>query len=950
MKRKWFSAVFLLALAAPVCFGQGSAINGQIDGTVTDAAGANIVNATVQVTNVSTGFSQRSQTAESGLFRFNVLPLGTYEISVDLAGFAPVKRSGITLTAGSIRTVDITLQVGAVSTEVNVMAADAVMTDPDRTDIGSTLSSNTITNLPLVSRNPYNFILFQPNVSGHPNTEFGVPRKLDANGFNGRINYQVDGGNNTESDRAGIRLIPISNTYVDQIVQVNNGFAPEFGNTVGTVFNTITKSGTNDFHGEAGYLFRRTDFNARPALLQPSQATPQINVNSYLADGGGRLIRDKLFFYGSFEHVKRDLPSVISVTPATVSLLGLPANYAAAIPFGQSLYFYMFKADWQLNDKNRLSFRYNHHSNDSPFNNGGGQVLLPLTYNFIDRSHSGAFQLISTLSSNTVNEFRFQVPTRTQSQNRFAPNVDGPTINVAGVAQFGGPNQVGFQYTETTPEFSDNFNWNKGSHSLKFGFSYRAVLDTQTQATSATYTFPNPAAYLAAVNGTNPKGYSGYSQTFGNPSIDYNSTFLGFYAQDTWKPRANTSITYGVRYDIYKVPQATSSSLYPDSQSFRTDFNNFGPRVGLSHGFGQDQKTVLKISGGIFFDPPQTDQYRRAILNNGSPIFFNISATPAAVFAPTFPQVFTALPTGFALATQDITTVSKDFRTLYSSNGNVTLTREIGANMVISASYLFTRGNGLPVYRNINLVPSGATLADGRPIFGTTRVFPGFNNITSAESVGQSTFSAGNLSLTRRLSKGIEFFATYTWAHATDDAPEQNNIDSGAFLLSDPTNRHRDKANSLTDRRHSFNANAVLTPRYEVSNKMASAFINGYMLSLAFVAQSGDVFNLASNKILNGDASTSATFQRPLYIGRNTIRGPAVYQLDARFTRDFRFRERFSLQAFAESTNVLNHDNVTGLSTTAQVDVGGNILVNPTLAHTNALDQRLIQLGFRFIF
>ena len=91
-------------------------------------------------------------------------------------------------------------------------------------------------NLPLVSRNPLNFILLQPNVSGHSNTEFGVPRKVDANGFNDRINYQLDGSSNVESDRAGIRLLPISETWIQEVQAVNNGFAPEFGNTVGTLF------------------------------------------------------------------------------------------------------------------------------------------------------------------------------------------------------------------------------------------------------------------------------------------------------------------------------------------------------------------------------------------------------------------------------------------------------------------------------------------------------------------------------------------------------------------------------------------------------------------------------------------------------------------------------------------------------------------------------------------
>jgi hypothetical protein len=162
------------------------------------------------------------------------------------------------------------------------------------------LDQSATSNLPLGSRNPYNFILFQPNVSGRANTEFGVPRKVNANGFNGRINYQLDGSNNTESDRSGTRLIPISNTYVEEVHQVSNGFAPEFGNTVGTVFNTITKSGTNDYHGEVAYIFRRTPFSARPKLLPAAAPSPEVNVNSYAADAGGCIVRDRLFFFGSF--------------------------------------------------------------------------------------------------------------------------------------------------------------------------------------------------------------------------------------------------------------------------------------------------------------------------------------------------------------------------------------------------------------------------------------------------------------------------------------------------------------------------------------------------------------------------------------------------------------------------------------------------------------------------
>src|SRR5207244_4209951 len=250
------------AALLPRCFGQASAMNGEINGIVTDPSGAAVAGAAVQVSNRETGFRQSSKTGDTGLYRFGLLPLGSYDVEAQAAGFAAAKRTGIVLTAGYIATVDVPLALAGTVTSVEVTSA-ALITDPGRIDLGSTLDENLTRNLPLVSRNPYNFILFQPNVSGRANTEFGVPRKINANGFNGRINYQIDGSNNTESDRAGIRLIPISDIYVAEIQQVSNGFAPEFGNTVGTVFNTITKSGANEFHGDGSYLFRRTDMAAK---------------------------------------------------------------------------------------------------------------------------------------------------------------------------------------------------------------------------------------------------------------------------------------------------------------------------------------------------------------------------------------------------------------------------------------------------------------------------------------------------------------------------------------------------------------------------------------------------------------------------------------------------------------------------------------------------------------
>ena len=941
----------VLALAigsAAALFGQASAINAEIVGIVSDLTGAPVIGVQITATNIDTGYKQTARTNEAGLYRLPLLPLGRYEIAAETAGFAKFRQTGIVLTAGSTATVHIPLQVSGVMTEISVTAA-APIVDPSRTDQGSTLGGAAVRNLPLVSRNPYNFILQQPNVSGRGNTEFGVPRKVNANGFAGRINYQLDGSNNVQSDRAGIRLMPISQAWVQEVQQVSNGFAPEFGNTVGTVFNAITRSGTNDLHGEAGYLFRRTPMSARPALLAAGRPTPEVNVDSYLANAGGRIVRDRAFFFGAFERVKRDLPAPVTVSPATIAQLGLPAHFADPIPFSQNVTFVLAKLDLQLGAGSRLAMRYNHHRNDSPYNSStiGGLFLVDRTYKFVDRSHGGAVQLISTLSANAVNELRIQIPFRTQQQNRFEATGTGPAITIPGVANFGNSLDVGFLYDEMTPEVSENFSYVSGTHAWKFGVTVRNILDTKVQNISANYTFPNTAAYLAARSGQNPRGYTTFAQFVGEPAIEYDMLFTSLYAQDSWKPDPGVTLTWGLRYDRYSPPDAREDSPFEWSREFRADKNNFAPRVGIAAGFG---KTVLRASGGIFYDPFQTDMYRLALLNNGTPDFFSISVTPASPIAPAFPDVFTGIPSGFSRSVQDITTVSPDFANLYSVNANLTLGHSFSENLGVEATYLFTRGNRLPVYRNINLIPSGQRLRDGRPIFGNARVYPGFGNIVAAESAGQSAYNGLNVTLRRRFAYGFEVFGTYTWSHTIDDAPEQNNIDSGNFMPSDALNRRRDRGNSLVDRRHVFNGNALIWPSVASGGRVVRYLVNNNRVALMLTAQSGETFNMGSNRILNGDTATPAAFQRPLYVGRNTLRAPRTVELNARYSRLFPLRERLGLEFFAESTNVLNRTNVTGMNTTATVDTAGVITAPPSLAWTAALDQRLIQLGFRLNF
>ena len=179
------------------------------------------------------------------------------------------------------------------------------------------------------------------------------------------------------------------------------------------------------------------------------------------------------------------------------------------------------------------------------------------------------------------------------------------------------------------------------------------------------------------------------------------------------------------------------------------------------------------------------------------------------------------------------------------------------------------------------------------------------------------------MTLQKRCGRACQLYATYTWSHAIDDAPEQNNIDSSNFL-SDPTNRRRDRANSLTDKRHVFNMTGVFLPEFHVSHGLASRILNGNQLSLTIQAASGDLFNIGSNRQLNLDSSEPAAFQRPLFVGRNTFRAPAVFELNARYSRFFPIAERFVLEFLAETTNLTNTLNVVGVNSTALVEAANS--------------------------
>lgn len=957
---------------------QSQALNGQIEGVVTDAGGGAVPNATIVARNIETGTERQVTSDESGVYRLPLLPLGTYRVTVEMANFKRLAREGITLTTGQTATVNLSLEAGGVQETVTI-TSDAPIADPGKIDVGRVMNAREVQNLPLVSRNPYNYALLQANVTGRPNAEFGVPR-INANGYTRRTNYQLDGNNNTQADRAGIRLMPISETFVSEVQLVTNGFSAEFGNTPGLIFNAVTPSGTNGIHGSVSYRFRRTPFSSRPFNISPTALKPKTNVDNFTFAIGGPIIKDRWHFYGGYEYVKRGLAGepqrIISISPANQAALiatGVPSSaFPTAIPTAQKVNFYIFRTDAQLNENNRLTGRYNYFKNLSPDNIAGQLNTLQRSVDFNDVSKSVGIQLASTVSSDIVNEFRFQYATR---DSRFLANANsgtGPSIVISGIANFGAPEDDDtIAPLENTTQFQDNVTLARGNHAVKVGGGLIRIANTRRSNQFARYTFRDIATYTAAlaapVGSAARRGYVNYVEAFGDPEIQYKSTFYNFFAQDDWKVTRKLKFNYGLRYDLYQIPEAEAISPFAASQKFKVDKNNFAPRLGLVYGLREGRlPTVVRASAGVYYDTPFTDLYRRALISNGNPRFFNFSfngnnggTATASAGAPEFGTTLGSLPAGSVLPVQSIETVSPDFKTLYAIHTNAQIEQALTEDISATVGFIHSSGRHIPVYRNINRINPVTSLADGRPVFSNTvsaatRLDPRFNNILIAESVGNSNYNALTLQLTKRFSQGYQFSANYTLSKSEDDAPEQNVVATqvGNLVSQDPTNRRRDFGPSLADQRHTFVMSFVGRPVFDLNNKVLNYILNKNQFGIIATANSGERFNIISTTDINLDGFTGS--DNPVGIGRNSGTTPKQFNVDFRYSRFINFTERFRVEAFAEAVNIFNINSVFQInSLTVTTDAAGNLTGALPTAQTRAvtsLDSRQFQLGFKFSF
>ncbi|HEY2153661.1 MAG TPA: TonB-dependent receptor [Vicinamibacterales bacterium] len=963
------SAVLSLSLTAPA-FAQSTAANGAIEGIVSDTSGGVLPGVTVTVTSLDTGISRSIITNDKGVFRAPLLALGKYQVVAELQGFKKYEQTNISLSVGQTATVNVTMAVGTVSETITVSGTDIPALDTARIDIGHTMSDLEVHSLPLVARNPYNFALVQPGVTGYENVEFGVPH-LAANGASMRINYQVDGNTNTEKDRAGLRLLPMSEVMIQEVKVVTTGFAPEFGQTMGMVYNAVTPSGTNTFKGEGSYLFRRDPFSAFPFFFgctgvastcgdaPAGSVLPATKVDTGTATFGGPIVKNRAFFYGGWEQTRRDLSStsLITITPTNAAALGLSPQ-PAAVPNVQTGKFLIAKGDVQLNPANHATIRWMRFHNDAPYNSGGGLASVQWATNFLDAMDSVGGQLVSTIGSNMLNEFRAQYAHRHQSSVRNSDSGTGPAVTVTGIASFGAPlggtgqGNDGFDFKQDITQVIDNVTLIRGAHSYKMGFDYQFIGDQRTAAPQFLYTFGTIAAYNAAKSGQSPFGYQSMTQITGDLGFSMNTNIVSAFAQDDWQLAPSLKVLYGLRYDIYNYPAGLPNAPLASTQNFNVDKNNFGPRVGLA--WTLDEKTVVRASTGIMYDQPILGGYEQALQLSGSPKAPAYTFGPTAVGAPAFPNTVSS----GLLPVQSPWAVDPNFVVARTWQSNIQIERSLGRDYTASAGYIYANGANLPVVTDVNLINPIGALADGRPIYsGTvsaaTRADPRFNHINEVQSIGDSTFNGFTIQMSKRLSKGLTYNLQYVTGKGTDNTPLLTQLTVQAEQgRSDPSNLNRDQGPNPLDVRQNFSGNIVYITSSSSQNGVVRALLTGNEIGVLIQFNSGLPVNIRSNLDLNGDGVFS---DRPLNVGRNSLYLPVRRNMDLRYTRQIPIKNSVKGEVIAELKNVFNTQQMAGINTVVTTDPAGNPLTpipaDPYgFSGANGYEQRKFQLGFKVRF
>lgn len=887
MKRQ-ILVISLLSVAACVCVtvGKAQSATATIVGTVIDPQGALVAGATVVARNVETGIERTTKSTSEGLYRFSNLPPGVYDVRVEAQGFARGEAKAVRVQVGEQKDVNFNLVVSGTTATVDITAAEALV-ETTKTDVSSVIDSKQVATLPTTTS--FNGIGgaandYQGLASIAPGVKYDfttVSSDLIGPGaVNDRgIQVNIDGGNISDQVVSTRDSLGASVEEVKEFQVLTNSYNAEYGQSGGVVLNVITKSGTNGFHGDGHYYTRGRNLTASNFFYNTSDAANFRRAPFHKYEGGftagGPLIKDRTFWFTSFEQTRQATPLQLTPPGGSINL---------TVPTKEILW--SVKVDHKLSANNSITARFNQ-QRDLQDN------LLVQIANFaapeslvssVVHDHTLNISLTSTPTNHIVNEARFfwhrllsATPTKTDQ-----PGQQGANFYVgAAFCCPQGADQNRYQYI-------DNLSWTHGAHTIKTGLniSHFPYFSLFTQFHDGLYKgFKDPAP--------NPGLPTQFQVGIGPAEVNATDNIYGFYVQDTWKLKTNFTFNYGVRYDVedgafvggtvkssVKGGCLQGNGIVPACSS---DHNNFQPRVGFAWSphyesgfmhtlFGDADKSVIRASFAEVTQLAYLNVSLDSLNFDGVNLFTTTFTQPSVLaFFPNRPpdSLLSSLrKPGFFGRVRPI---ANDLRNPEVRHFNFSATRQIGRSFVVDVGYVGVLGYGLFGERDTNFPIIKADPSHPGFFYFGARPDPRLDAVRTNENSRTSAYHGLLVSATKRLSHHFQFQVGYALS-------KQLSSSEDFFGLSEPgdvTNVHAERALAQSDTRHQGNFGLVFDTERLTQTSFIKHIVNDWTIGVIGQLQSGRPYPVSTGDV---PFATSAFFgagnesqQRPNVLPDGTL-------------------------------------------------------------------------------
>ena len=839
--------------------------DGNINGLVLDPSSQLIVGADVIAVNDVTGVRYSTKTNSEGIYVLPNLPPGPYRIQISKVGFKTIIKPDIVLNVQDALSLNFTLPIGA-AIEVVTVQGGAPLVDTESAAVSTVVDRHFAENLPLNGRSFQTLIDLTPGVVVTPSNAFD-PGQFSVNGQRTDANYwMVDGVSAnigvgvTNIGSAGVALGGTVGSFsaqggtnslasIDALQEFRiqtSTYAPEFGRTPGAQVSIVTRSGTNRFHGTAFDYLRNDVFDANDWFAEHAGLKkPEERQNDFGGTIGGPILKDRAFFFFSYEGLRLRLPQVAqtevpdlsarqNAVPALQPFLNaypLPngpdnsgtgvAQFNASFSNSATLDAYSLRIDHHLTNKATIFGRYDH--SPSEIIQRGTGVSLNTVANTSILTQTATVGSDWSISPVLFNDLRFNYSRVDGSGNFRLDNFGGATppasfplpspfttedalfvFRIEGLPGGGYTQGINGRFVQHQINIVDNLTIQSGTHSIKTGVDFRRL---SPDAFSRSYTQDSAFFSVAAAENGSPLFFSDVASGVNSALLFRN---VGVFAQDSWKIIPRLTLTYGLRWDLDLPPSSlrgpglpavtgfnlnnfSNLALAPAGTTpFRTTYDAIVPRVGLAYGFSDNSRwqTVLRGGFGMFYDLATAEVGN--LYQNGVAAYPFGGERFTCCFSGSFPlDPPTASPPAISaasLSTNVLFALDPNLQPPRTFQWNASFEQGIGQQQTITASYVGATGRQLTQSGRVNAPNVN---------------FGAFEFVTNTAT---SDYHALQLQFQKRLSNGLQALASYTWSHSIDTASAGTLFGNEANAFLPGGSERANRASSDFDIRHALSA------------------------------------------------------------------------------------------------------------------------------------------------